>query len=120
MLGAVSEIIDLSFAAFRSNDLAAATRVEPLEEVIDDLTDALRSGHIQRLQKGDCSIETGFIWTDLLTSLERIGDHCSNLAGCVIDLHRHDMNTHEALRLNRKGNPSFDRLYQQFSEKYHL
>ena len=120
LLGAVGDVVKLSFRAFRDNDLSAAMAVEPLEEVIDDLTDAMRSGHIQRLQKGTCSIETGFVWTDLLTSLERVGDHCSNIAGCVIDLHRHDMNTHEALRQNRKGNPAFDRLYAQYSEKYHL
>ena len=120
LLSAVSDIVELSFRAFLSNDLSAAMAVEPLEEVVDDLTDAMRSGHIQRLQQGSCSIETGFVWTDLLTSLERVGDHCSNIAGCVIDLHRHDMNTHEALRQNRKGNARFDKLYAEYSAKYHL
>ena len=120
LLSAVSDIVELSFRAFGSNDLSAAMAVEPLEEVVDDLTDAMRSGHIQRLQQGSCSIETGFVWTDLLTSLERVGDHCSNIAGCVIDLHRHDMNTHEALRQNRKGNARFDKLYAEYSAKYHL
>ena len=120
LLSAVSDIVELTFRAFLSNDLSAAMAVEPLEEVVDDLTDAMRSGHIQRLQQGSCSIETGFVWTDLLTSLERVGDHCSNIAGCVIDLHRHDMNTHEALRQNRKGNARFDKLYAEYSAKYHL
>ena len=120
LLSAVGDIVELSFRAFLSNDLSAAMAVEPLEEVVDDLTDAMRSGHIQRLQQGSCSIETGFVWTDLLTSLERVGDHCSNIAGCVIDLHRHDMNTHEALRQNRKGNARFDKLYAEYSAKYHL
>ena len=120
LLSAVSDIVELSFRAFLSNDLSAAMAVEPLEEVVDDLTDAMRSGHIQRLQQGSCSIETGFVWTDLLTSLERVGDHCSNIAGCVIDLHRHDMNTHDALRQNRKGNARFDKLYAEYSAKYHL
>ena len=120
LLSAVSDIVELSFRAFLSNDLSAAMAVEPLEEVVDDLTDAMRSGHIQRLQQGSCSIETGFVWTDLLTSLERVGDHCSNIAGCVIDLHRHDMNTHESLRQNRKGNARFDKLYAEYSAKYHL
>ena len=120
LLSAVSDIVELSFRAFLSNDLSAAMAVEPLEEVVDDLPDAMRSGHIQRLQQGSCSIETGFVWTDLLTSLERVGDHCSNIAGCVIDLHRHDMNTHESLRQNRKGNARFDKLYAEYSAKYHL
>ena len=120
LLAAVDEIVTLSFRAFRDNDLTAAMAVEPLEETIDDLTDALRSNHVQRLQQNICSIETGFIWTDLLTSLERIGDHCSNIAGGVMDLHRHDRNTHEALRQNRKGNPDFDRLYAQYREQFQL
>lgn len=120
MLCAVSKIVELSFRAFRDNDLNAALQIEPLEEVIDDLKDQMRSNHIQRLQQGNCSIEIGFIWSDLLTSLERVGDHCSNIAGCVIDLHHHNMNTHEALRLMKKGNPDFDRLYAEYSGIYHL
>ena len=75
LTGAVSEIIDISFRAFLENDLPLARQVEPLEEVIDDLKDALRSSHVLRLQQGSCSIETGFVWLDLLTGLERIGDH---------------------------------------------
>ena len=67
-----------------------------------------------------CSIETGFIWSDLLTSLERIGDHCSNLAGCVIDLHHHDLNTHETLRSARKDNKDFDVRYREYAAKYSI
>ena len=120
LCGAVSEVVDLSFRAFRENDLALARQVEPLEEVIDDLKEKMRSTHIRRLQKGDCSINAGFVWSDLLTGLERIGDHCSNIAGCIIDLHHHNLSTHEALRQAKKGNPEFDRLYAEYSLKYHL
>ena len=120
LIGAVEEIVEMSFRAFLQNDLEAAYRVEPLEQVIDDLKEQLRVRHILRLQQGNCSIETGFIWSDLLTGLERTGDHCSNLAGCVVDLAHHDMNTHEALRSARIENPNFAQQYKDFANKYRL
>lgn len=120
LVGAVSEIMELSFSAFIGHDLESAYQVEPLEEVIDDLKEHMRTHHILRLQQGICSIETGFVWSDLLNSLERIGDHCSNLAGCVIDLHHHDMNTHETLRSARVENPRFDEQYREYANKYSL
>ncbi len=118
--GAVEEITKLSMDAFCTNDLQKALQVEPLEEVIDNLHDRLRRHHIKRLQQGNCSIETGFVWSDLLTGLERVGDHCSNLAGCVIDLHHRDLNTHLALRAARDSNGSFEKHYAAFAEKYKL
>jgi len=120
IVSAVNEIMELSFSAFIGHDLEAAYRVEPLEEVIDDLKEQMRTRHIQRLQQGVCSIETGFIWSDLLTGLERTSDHCSNIAGCVIDLHNHDMNTHEALRSAKEEFPDFDELYTSYAKKYAL
>ncbi len=120
MVGAVTEITDLSFRAFMENDLEAARMVEPLEQVIDDLKDQMRTHHILRLQQGNCNIETGFIWSDLLTNLERIGDHCSNIAGCVIDHNRHDMNIHENLRSARSDRSYFDAHYQEYCQKYQL
>ena len=115
---AVDEIIQLSFDAFCNNDLATAYQVEPLEQVIDDLKEQLRVRHIQRLQQGICSIETGFVWSDLLNGLERTGDHCSNIAGCVVDRYHHDMNTHEALRSARIENPDFAQQYKDVAKKY--
>ena len=120
LMQAVSEIVELSFRAFRENDLAAAYQVEPLEEVIDDLKEKMRTNHTLRLQQGTCSINTGFIWADLLTDLERVGDHCSNIAGCVIDLHRHDMNTHQVMRSARKQNANFDQQCETYAAKYNL
>jgi len=120
LVSAVEEVVALSLRAFRENDLATASLVEPLEEVIDDLKEQLRLRHILRLQQGQCSIEAGFIWSDLLTGLERVGDHCSNIAGCVIDLHHHDMNTHMALRSARVDNKSFSDNYKAFAQIYHL
>jgi len=120
LVRAVEEIVELSFAAFRENDLHKAYQVEPLEQVIDDLKEKMRIHHIQRLQQGLCSIETGFVWSDLLTALERVGDHCSNIAGCVVDMAHHDMNTHEALRSARVENEKFADQYRQFARKYTL
>ena len=120
LVSAVKEIVELSFAAFRENDLEKAYLVEPLEQVIDDLKEKLRVHHILRLQQGVCSIETGFVWSDLLTALERVGDHCSNIAGCVVDMSNHDMNTHEALRSARIENERFGEQYKAFAEKYSL
>ncbi len=120
LLSAVQEIVTLSFRAFREKDLAAAYQVEPLEEVIDALKETMRTNHTLRLQQGACSINTGFIWADLLTNLERVGDHCSNIAGCVIDLHQHDMHTHQVLRSAKKQNADFDRDFAAYAQKYSL
>ena len=120
LIAAVTEIMELSFDAFRRNDLETALQVEPLEQVIDGLKEQMRTRHILRLQQGNCSIETGFIWSDLLTSLERIGDHCSNIAGCVIDLAHKDMNTHEALRTVRNSNEQYQERYHDYAVKYRL
>ena len=120
LISAVEEIVEMSISAFWHNDLEKAYRVEPLEQVIDDLKEALRVRHIQRLQQGSCSIETGFIWSDLLNGLERTGDHCSNIAGCVIDRAHHDMNTHEALRSARIENQNFAQQYKAYANKYRL
>ena len=120
LAAAVDEIIDLSFRAFRDNDLETAYQVEPLEQVIDDLKEKLRLHHILRLQQGTCSIETGFVWSDLLNALERIGDHCSNIAGCVVDTAHQNMNMHEALRSAQEENPSYRDQYRAFAAKYSL
>jgi phosphate:Na+ symporter len=120
LISAVEEIVEMSFKAFLENDLELAWQVEPLEQVIDDLKEALRVHHIQRLQQGNCSIETGFVWSDLLTALERTGDHCSNIAGCVVDMAHHDMNTHDALRSARIENQHFAKQYKEYANKYRL
>ena len=84
--GAVNEIMDLTLNAFSNTDLNAASSIEPLEEVIDTLKVQLRANHIIRMQKGECSIEAGFVWADIITNLERVSDHCSNIAGCIIEM----------------------------------
>ena len=101
----------------RTND---ARQVEPLEEVIDILVEKLRDGHIKRLKDGICSIDTGVVFLDVLNNVERISDHCSNIAGCIIDLHHHNMNTHEAIRSARMENENFDDEYKAYAVKYSL
>ena len=120
IISAVEEILVLSTDAFIHHDLEKAYHVEPLEEVIDDLKEKMRTHHILRLQQGLCSIETGFIWSDLLNALERTSDHCSNIAGCIIDLHNHNMNTHEAIRSAKIDYSAFGQLYTAYAEKYRL
>ncbi|MBE5786448.1 MAG: Na/Pi cotransporter family protein [Clostridiales bacterium] len=115
---AAQEIMGLALKAFEENDLTAANQVEPLEQVIDRLKEHLRTHHILRLQQGGCSIEAGFIWADLLANLERVSDHCSNVAGGIIDLTHHDMNIHEALRHIKSESPLFKEQYAAFAEKY--
>ncbi|MBO5684800.1 MAG: Na/Pi cotransporter family protein, partial [Akkermansia sp.] len=118
MLAAVTEIEQLSIKAFKDNDLETAYAVEPLEQVVNRIKDLLRSRHIERLQMGDCSIEAGFIWSDLLTDLERVADHCSNIAGCVIDMAHNDMNLHESLRATRHDDPKYREMFEHYREKY--
>jgi phosphate:Na+ symporter len=117
---AVEEILDLALEAFLSNDVKMASRVEPLEQVIDYLKEQLRTRHILRLQQGDCTMDAGFVWSDLLTSLERTSDHCSNIAGCVMDMSRHDMNLHESLRDFRNDNEEYRKNYKEYVRKYTL
>ncbi len=118
MLNAVNEITELSLKAFIKKDVNAIADIEPLEQVIDRLKEILRSNHILRLQQGDCTIDAGFIWSDMLTNFERTSDHCSNIAGCLIDLSRHDMNIHENLRAIKHGDDAFQNRFNEYSLKY--
>lgn len=118
LCGAVNEILTLSLSAFENNDTDSAALVEPLEQVIDELKEKLRSNHIRRMQQGDCTVEVGFIWSDLLTNLERTSDHCSNIAGCVVDTLHGNLDLHESLRRVRRDSEEYDREFKRFSAKY--
>ena len=118
--GAVEEILDLALGAFLHNDLEAAGRVEPLEQVIDSLKEELRTRHTLRLQTGACSIGAGFVWSDILTNLERVSDHCSNIAGCVTDIAHNNMNIHASLRDARDSGPEFWDKIAAYQQKYSL
>ncbi len=115
---AVNEILDLSVEAFINDDRAKASDVEPLEQVIDEMKENMRTSHAQRMRNGECSIEMGFVWSDILTNFERVADHCSNIAGCVIDAAEHNLNLHETLGNFKHNSEEFEERYKYYSEKY--
>ena len=115
---ALTEILTMTLDALQHNDVEAACGIEPLEQVIDDLKNALRDSHVVRLKDGVCTMEAGFIWSDLLTDLERTSDHCSNIAPGIIDAVEHNMNAHEAIRSLKKNNPVFRERYESYTPKY--
>ena len=119
LTGAVSEILDLSFSAFIEENLDKAYRVEPLEELIDVLCDELKRRHVERLQKGICSLEIGFVFNDLLTNFERLSDHCSNVALALIELQSDTFDAHEYINnLTVQHTTVFDEYFSEYSEKY--
>ena len=120
LTAAVDHILTMSLDAFRDKSVPLARQVEPLEEVIDGLKEQLRTRHILRMQQGQCSIEAGFVLSDLLTDLERTSDHCSNIAGCVIDAAHHDLNLHATLDAAPQRDPDFPARYKTFAEEYKL
>ena len=120
LVAATKEILSLTMNAISTGDLTVAAKVEPLEEVIDDLKEALRTRHSIRLSQGNCSIETGFVWSDLLTNLERISDHCSNVAGCIIDTAHHNLNLHESIRATHESDAFFKEQFNLYKEQYKL
>ncbi len=117
---AVHETLAIAATAFVSNNVTLAYEVEPLEEVIDRLKDTLRDKHIKRLQKGNCTVAAGFVWSDILTNLERVSDHCSNIAVCVIDAHEHNMDVHLSLKKYKKGNEEYLHKVEEYANKYAL
>ena len=120
MCRAINEICELAYNAFAQESLDDAFMVEPLEQVVDYLKDVIRTNHIKRLQAGGCSIEAGFILSDILTSMERVSDHCSNIAGCIIDASSNNLNVHETLNEYKHNSERFNRAYSRFMEKYSL
>ena len=118
LCAATDEILTLTETAFINNDLALAYDVEPLEQVIDDLKTLLRNSHIARLKQGACTVETGFIWSDLITSFERVSDHCSNVAVGIIDVSEHTMNAHEVIKNLKEANADYSDKYKEYSSKY--
>lgn len=122
LCGAVNEILDITYKSFVSGDIELASQVEPLEQVIDNLKDKIKANHIRRLQKSECTIEHGFVLSDLLNNLERVSDHCSNIAGCVIEISRYDaLDMHEYLNaVKSDDNSGYMEKYKEYSSKYAL
>ena len=118
MLNAVKECVDLSLLAFEKDDLAIALKVPPLEEVIDELKAILRANHIDRVKRRQCSIEAGFIWSDLLTNLERVGDHCNNIATEIIDDLNYDNRYFHKTKRHASDDEGYDAMYRDYSLKY--
>ena len=119
LISALEEIMDEAFGSFASGDLARARSVEPLEETIDQLIEEIRMRHIHRLQTGDCTIQLGFILSDLLTNLERVSDHCSNIAISVIEESDSDMDPHAYLQDLKTGGAFTEDLREDL-RKYRL
>lgn len=118
---AVREAVDISFDAFKSNNKNEADKVEPLEELIDTLAVELKARHIRRLREGKCTIELGFAHSDILNNLERVADHCSNIAVDVIQSDQLEFDAHEYLDgIKNKDNQQFARDYKAYKEKYRL
>lgn len=118
---AVSEILELATTALINDDLSVAKSVEPLEQVIDRLKRKIKTGHISRLRQGDCTMELGFILSDLLNNYERVADHCSNIAVCFIEIANDSFETHEYLNQLKSGDvEEFSTMYESYKQKYYI
>ena len=117
---ALRDIVTRTSEVFEKEDVALARTVEPLEQVIDDLNAQIKQNHVERLKNGECTIEMGFVLSDISTCYERIADHCSNLAVCQIQVHKGEYDTHEYLQAVKQKNEVFDREKEKFALAYHL
>ncbi|MCR5021998.1 Na/Pi cotransporter family protein [Ruminococcus sp.] len=121
LFAALTEISEMTVKAFSAEDTEIAFNVEPLEEVIDDLTKTIRDKHIARLRKGECSPELGVYLSDLLINCERVSDHCSNIAVSIIQISKSNMNSHDYLSgLKAELSPKFIECYTSYGQKYRL
>ena len=121
MIEAVREILNNTTLAFVHNDIDMAIQIEPLEQVIDRLRDKLKDAHVRRLTNGECTIELGFVFSDLITNIERISDHCSNIAIGIIETNNNGYDVHEYLHeLKNSDDLQFNEDYQKYKKKYAL
>lgn len=120
LLSAIQEILQLTEEAFTKGDLSVASQVEPLEQVVDKLIAKIKDHHIDRLTRGECTIEMGFILSDLLNNCERVSDHCSNIAVAIIEVEHNSFDTHKYLNDVKYGSEDFAAAFQAFAEKYAL
>ncbi len=114
---AIIENIERAFDAYITNDLSIAHKVEPLEEVVDNLSTELKNRHIRRLQNDECTVELGYIFQDILTNLERVSDHCSNIAGCLIETDE-KTNLHAYLHDVKENDETFRKQFREYTESY--
>ena len=117
LIGAATEILLLAERSFKDGDEDAVNRIEPLEEVVDTLCKRLKANHIERLQKDECTILSGFVFSDLLSNLERVADHCSNISFCV--RHGSNINAEEHRYAESVVNSAdFKKFFKEYSEKF--
>ena len=118
---AVLEILDLTEEAFIENSIDKAKEVEPLEQVIDGLKNKIKRNHIRRLQNSECTIENGFVLADILNNLERVSDHCSNIAECVIEISERELlDTHKYMKEIKSEDSGFEQKYREYKGKYSI
>lgn len=120
MCAAVDEIVEITVRAFKEDNFELAARVDPLEEVIDELKSTMKRHHVSRLQCNACTIEQGFIFSDLITAMERVSDHCSNVAGGIIEISHDSLNTHNYLYKLKTESEDFRNQFQEYSLKYKI
>ena len=121
LYAAVTEIVTITERALITSDLELAARIEPLEQVIDDLRDDVKIHHIHRLKKSECTVEHGFVLSDILTNLERVSDHCSNIGGCLIEMAKNDtLDLHDYLHRVHVGGMEYKELFGEYKAKYAL
>lgn len=120
LVDAITEIVITTTLVYEKNDYELASKVEPLEQVIDRITAEIKSHHIERLQRGDCTIEMGFVLSDLLTNCKRISDHCSNIAVATIEARNDSFDTHHYLNTVKYGDESFNEVFDEYNRKYDL
>jgi phosphate:Na+ symporter len=118
---AIAEILKITADAFENNDVDLAKKVEPLEQVIDGLKSKIKRNHIRRLQANECTIEHGFVLADILNNMERVSDHCSNIAECVIEIFERELiDGHKYMKEMKMENSSFDEKYKEYKGKYSI
>jgi phosphate:Na+ symporter len=121
MRTALINIVNVAEDAFKRGDISLAFEVEPIEEVIDDLRDAIKANHIERLKNSRCTIEHGFVLSDILTNFERVSDHCSNVGECVIEISKHEtLDMHKYIEHIKEEDKHFEERYEYYKELYKI
>ncbi|HKK94807.1 MAG TPA: Na/Pi cotransporter family protein [Anaerovoracaceae bacterium] len=121
LIAAMNKVLENTLFAYKNNDIEVAVKVEPIEEVIDDLVAKMKANHIRRLKQGDCTIEQGLMLVELITNFERISDHCSNIAVTLIEIDRDSFGAHEYMKnIKSQEDKEFVKLYEKYSKQYKI
>jgi phosphate:Na+ symporter len=121
LTAAMNKVLENTLFAYRNDDIEVAVKIEPVEEVIDDLVATMKANHILRLKKGQCTVDQGLMFVDLVTNYERISDHCSNIAITLIEIDRDSFGAHEYMtKIKSQEDKDFGRMYEKYSKQYHI